>query len=315
MTPSFSPSAWLVVYGALVLLASLAGGWLLLTMRLTHTRLQIAVSFVSGLMLSVALLRFIPHSVHEIGSIETTVQWVLAGFLVMFFLQRFLPYHHHDVEGEEPEGHCGHSGPHDHLSEHSHGHSHSHGEAPSTPSAPRAPGLSWVATTVGMSLHSLVDGIALASSMLANQHGSAGLLVLGTAMAIILHKPLDAMAVATLMTASGCSRTLRQVVNTLLALVTPAGMILFYLGASQFAEANPAVLGSALAFSAGTFLCISASDLLPELQFHSHDRVKLSVALLAGLIVAVLVGLGDVHEHEKEHGEGHGEATAPAAAK
>ena len=40
--------------------------------------------------------------------------------------------------------------------------------------------------------------------------------------------------------------------------------------------------GVALAFSAGTFLCIALSDLLPELQFHSHDRLKLSLALLAG---------------------------------
>ena len=32
--------------------------------------------------------------------------------------------------------------------------------------------------------------------------------------------------------------------------------------------------------------CISLSDLLPELQFHSHDRLMLSVALLLGLGVA-----------------------------
>ncbi len=38
----------------------------------------------------------------------------------------------------------------------------------------------------------------------------------------------------------------------------------------------------ALAFSAGTFLCIALSDLLPELQFHSHDRLKLSISLIAG---------------------------------
>jgi zinc and cadmium transporter len=50
-------------------------------------------------------------------------------------------------------------------------------------------------------------------------------------------------------------------------------------------------LGCALAFCAGTFLCISCSDLLPELQFHSHDRLKLSVALLAGLGVAILIGV------------------------
>ena len=33
------------------------------------------------------------------------------------------------------------------------------------------------------------------------------------------------------------------------------------------------------------------SDLLPELQFHRHDRIKLSMALLAGLLLAYLVGL------------------------
>ena len=37
---------------------------------------------------------------------------------------------------------------------------------------------------------------------------------------------------------------------------------------------------------AGTFLCISLSDLLPELQFHQHDRVKLTIALLLGLTLA-----------------------------
>jgi len=48
-------------------------------------------------------------------------------------------------------------------------------------------------------------------------------------------------------------------------------------------------LGCALAFCAGSFLCIASSDLLPELQFHSHDRLKLSIALIAGLTIAVLI--------------------------
>ena len=61
---------------------------------------------------------------------------------------------------------------------------------------------------------------------------------------------------------------------------------------------------AALAFSAGTFLCIALSDLLPELQFHQHDRVKLSAALLAGIALAwgaarveKLTGEGD-HVHQ-----------------
>jgi zinc and cadmium transporter len=74
-------------------------------------------------------------------------------------------------------------------------------------------------------------------------------------------------------------------------LAIPAGALLFYFGLmSETAGATGGLqqwyVACALAFSAGTFLCISLSDLLPELHFHRHDRVKLSVALLLGLAVA-----------------------------
>ena len=51
-----SPLAMLGLYCAVVFVASLAGGWLPALLRLTHARLQIAVSFVGGLMLGLALL-------------------------------------------------------------------------------------------------------------------------------------------------------------------------------------------------------------------------------------------------------------------
>lgn len=53
------------------------------------------------------------------------------------------------------------------------------------------------------------------------------------------------------------------------------------------AHSTSTLTAVALSFSAGTFLCIALSDLLPELQFHSHDRFKLSVALLAGFFLMV----------------------------
>ncbi len=63
------------------------------------------------------------------------------------------------------------------------------------------------------------------------------------------------------------------------------------------------MLACMLGFSAGTFLCISMSDLMPELQFHHHDRMKLSAALLAGLAIAWVVGIFESqgHEHRKSH--------------
>src|SRR5471032_1808846 len=274
---AISPALLLTTYCALVVLASLAGGWLLLIIRPTHTRLQLATSFVAGLMLGIALLHFLPDAAEQLHSVDRTASWVLGGFLAMFFLQRFFHFHHHDSPEGDPED-CD-----------SHEHNHDHDEHAHTLADKSAQQLSWVGTALGMTLHSLFDGLALAASVAAGAQGHAKLAGLGVAMVVILHKPFDALAISTLMTASGSSRFSRHLLNWLLALVSPAGAILFYFGASHFADSNGALLGCALAFCTGTFLCIACADLLPELQFHSHDRFKLSVALLLGLSIAVII--------------------------
>jgi zinc and cadmium transporter len=278
-----SPGALLMVYCVLVLLASLAGGWLLLAVHLTHTRLQLAVSFVAGLMLGIALLHFLPDANEQLHSLDKTVNWMMGGFLAMFFVQRFFHFHHHDLPEGDPEDCCGHDHDHDHADHHA---DHAHTLADKS-----AKQLSWVGTVLGLTLHSLLDGLALAASVAAGAEGHAKLAGLGVALVVILHKPFDAMAVSTLMAAGGSSRFMRHVLNGIFALASPLGAVLFYVGASHLAGGNAPVLGCALAFCAGSFLCIASSDLLPELQFHSHDRFKLSFMLLAGLGVAVLIGM------------------------
>ena len=281
-------------YCGLVLLASLAGGWLPLVVHLTHTRLQMAMSLVAGLMLGIALLHFLPDAAEQLHSLDRTVAWVLGGFVTMFFLQRFLHFHHHDLPEGDPED-CCRPGPAGNLESHPGHHAH-------TLADKSAKQLSWASTALGLTLHSLLDGLALAAAVEAQSLSPAGLAGLGVALAVIFHKPFDAMAVSTLMTVSGSSQLARQVLNALFALATPLGVVLFYFGASQFAGSNAAFLGCAVGFCAGTFLCIAGSDLLPELQFHSHDRFKLSLALLAGLAVAVLIGQMEAAEPGHEPG-------------
>jgi zinc and cadmium transporter len=293
-----SPVWLLVVYCVLVLLASLAGGWLILFIHLTHTRLQMAISFVAGLMLGIAMLHFLPDAAEQLQSLDRTVEWMLGGFLAMFFLQRFFHFHHHDLPEGDPEDCC----------QHEHGHEHGAPDDPHqeqtrhahTLAEKSAQQLSWVGTALGLTLHSLLDGLALAAAVEAGSHGQMKLAGLGVALAVILHKPFDAMAVSTLMTASGKSKSSRHLLNGLFALAAPLGAGLFYLGASQFADSNAVFLGCALAFCAGTFLCIASSDLLPELQFHSHDRFKLSFALMGGLAVAVLIGVLETEHNEPD---------------
>lgn len=283
-----TPIALLVVYCTLALLAALAGGVLPTLVRLTHTRLQIAISFVGGLMLGLSLLGMLPHALHQVGSVPQTATWLLTGFLVMFFLQRFLPFHHHDVaEGSPPEP-CGHT--------------HSLAER-------SARSLSWAGVALGLSLHSIFDGLAMAAAVAAGHQTQSGALGLGTALAVILHKPFGALAISTLMVASQASRNSQRWVILAFSLVTPLGALLFFLGAGHLAHSHPAWVGAALAFCAGTFLCIACADLLPELQFHSHDRVKLSLALLAGIAVALLIARYG-HAHQSH---GHDAATSISA--
>jgi zinc and cadmium transporter len=266
--PASSPTIELVGYCLLALLAALAGGILPTLIRLTHTRLQLAVSFVAGLMLGLSVLGLLPHATHGLGSIDSAVTWVLTGFLLMFFLQRFLPFHHHDVAEGSPLEPCGHA--------------HSLAER-------SARSLSWIGVALGLSLHSIFDGLALAAAVVSGAQGHGGALGLNTALAVILHKPFGALAIITLMTADGTSKTRRHLVNLAFALVTPLGALLFYAGGAAWAETHPQWLAGSLAICSGTFLCIACADLLPELQFHSHDRFKLSVALALGLAVSLLI--------------------------
>ena len=56
-------SEWIWIWCGIVAVASLAGGLLPLLVRWTHRRLQMALSFVSGVMLGVAMFHMLPHAV------------------------------------------------------------------------------------------------------------------------------------------------------------------------------------------------------------------------------------------------------------
>src|SRR6188474_1950738 len=117
----------LLVYCVVVVGASLAGGALPSLVKLTHRRTQVVMSFVGGLMLGVALLHLLPHSIAEQGSVDRAVLWTLGGLLTMFLLIRVFHVHAHehgdtsDVQDEHRHEHE-HEGPCDHVHHHAHGH-------------------------------------------------------------------------------------------------------------------------------------------------------------------------------------------------
>lgn len=316
-----SPPLLVAVYALLTLVASLAGGWIPALARLTHAGMQVLMSFVAGLMLGVGVFHMIPHAVFALPSaadealpIDRTVWWVMVGLLSTFFLQRFFHFHQHEVPDPSSEhshhADCEHE--HNHAAEQARSgegqHHHGHGEAAA---------LGWLGIALGLVLHTLMDGVALAASVEseAHVHGDQTKLAgLGVFLAIFLHKPLDAMAICALMQRDGWSLRARMLMNALFALICPIGAGLFYVTVGKVAGGQSAVIGCALAFSAGAFLCISLGDLLPEIQFHSHDRIKLSLALALGLALAYAIGFFEEAGHGSGHSHGeHPHGPSPAA--
>ena len=64
----------LILYCVLIVLASLAGGLIPLLVRLTHRRMEIALSFVSGVMLGVALVHLLPGALAEFAATDSAAQ-------------------------------------------------------------------------------------------------------------------------------------------------------------------------------------------------------------------------------------------------
>lgn len=301
---SMLPHVWLIYYCVLILLASIVGGMIPVWWNLTHRWMEMAVSFVAGIMFGVATLHMLPHAilsalsdptVDSYSAVLTLMLWFVVGFVVMFLIERFFCFHHHEAPADE---------------EHFHDEGHVHGpECHDHPNSDHVHNFSWSGATIGLTLHSLLAGVALAASVM-HGHGG-GLPGFGAFLVIFLHKPFDAMTIGTLMARGGWSLTARCVVNAFFSLAIPAGALLFLFGFSPEGGASLVALPPALAFSAGVFLCIAGSDLLPELQFHHHDRFKLSFALVLGLTIAYAAGRleGQSHTHAPT-----GEQTNPAEA-
>jgi zinc and cadmium transporter len=250
----------LYLFSILIVLASLLGGVVPMFIKPTHRRMQLAMSFIGGVMAGVATLDLLPEAL-ELGETKHVMLWLLAGFLAIFLIERFLPSHCHDIA---EKGH--------HSCEHEHK-------------------LTWVGTFAGLSLHSVLAGIALGAAWVAGGVEVA----FGVFIAIVLHKPFDGLTLIAMMRIASVSKVRVLFANFIFAFGVPVGVVFFYFSGGA---SDPAV-SAALAFSAGMFLCISLTDLLPELQFHRHDRFGLTLALLLGLAIAW--GISSLHSHDDSH--------------
>jgi len=139
----------------------------------------------------------------------------------------------------------------------------------------------------GLSTHTLFDGIALAS---ATQEGVGFM----TFIAIAAHKVPSSLSLASILKTEGRSARSVMAYATAFGLMVPLGVALYFLAGTALPLEH--VAPKALAFSAGTFLYIAVSDLLPHINRHGHrGGPRHILALCSGL--GVMYGLSFLGPH------------------
>jgi ZIP family zinc transporter/zinc and cadmium transporter len=225
-------------YAAVAALANVIGA-LAVTGRAAKSLrvIEHCVAFGAGFMLAVALVDVIPEAFARSGVLAGPL--VLGGYLAVHLTQHTLTPHFHFGE----ETHDVH--------------------AVAGPSA-----------LIGLLLHTLFDGVAIASGFLVRP--SLGLLLF---LAILLHKLPEGVTISSLMLAGGRSRAQAVGAATLLGVATVVGVVL--------TDSLPLMARHGLGIAGGVTLYVAASNLVPE--FQSKRSWLLAASFFGGALAVFLV--------------------------
>ena len=232
------------------------------------------VALAVGAMLGGALLHLIPEAYEALGSGPKTGLLVLAGVVAFFVLEKFLHWQHLHGTPEAIEGAAGQ--PHGHH----HGHSHGVGE-------PMA-----ALSLIGSAAHHLLDG-----AMIGGAYALSVETGLVTTLAVVAHEVPQQIGHYGILVYAGLERG-RAVALTLatgLAGLVGAAAVLGV--AASDPAAGQALAQTLLPVTAGMFLYVAGSDLIPELnRSHSHTASKsagqLAMILLGVAMMAALLEFG-----------------------
>ncbi len=242
---------WLYALGSVLLisLVSLVG---VFTLSLNAERLQrivfLLVSFAVGAMLGGAVIHLIPRAFDALGD-RTGGLLVLAGVVAFFMLEKFLHWRH------------------DHGVAHPHGHE-----------AERIQPFALM-NLVGDAAHNLIDGAVIAAAYIVSV--PTGIV---TTVAVMLHEIPQEIGDFGVLVYGGIEPKRALLYNFLSGLAALVGAALA-LGIGSQVEGFADYL---LPITAGSFIYIAGSDLIPELHHHHSTPAIKSVWQL----VMILLGVG-----------------------
>lgn len=137
--------------------------------------------------------------------------------------------------------------------------------------------------TIGDGLHNMLDGFAIASAFAADTR--LGIL---TACAIAAHELPHEIADFIVLLRSGLSKKSAILLNLASAATAFIGVGLSFVLSSFLEKSEPMILAA----SAGMFLYIALSDIIPELHSHDHHAHKDEQGIPTLQMICFLLGIG-----------------------
>lgn len=244
--------AQLLFYGLVAGLFSLVGGFIVLWRADAAKKFIIPLlGFSAGAFLGVAFLDVLPEAVEQAADPHKVFIAVLAGFFLMFALERVLmKFSHGRAAADQGTVHSEHS-----------------------ESLP-------VLIVLSDSLHNFLDGVVIGLAYLANPA-----LALPTALGIAAHEIPQEIGDFTILLDSGWKKINIIMANVLSSLLSVVGIVLAVYFGSRLEVSLPFLLAGV----GGIFIYLAACDLIPEIQDRARDKNMFSI-LFAFLFGLVLVG-------------------------
>ena len=225
-----------------------------------HKILFFLIAFSAGTILGAALFDLLPEAVEHIEESIVFV-YIASGFVAFYFLERFIYWYH--------------------------GHGH-HSDIESQEIEPVTKGFAYL-NILGDAIHNFIDGMIIAAGFTA-----AFPVGIATTIAVIFHELPQEMGDYGILIYAGFEKSKALLLNFAAAFSVVLGGIF----ASFFLETVEALSGILISYSAGAFIYLSASELIPELQEEKDFNRSLIqfVVFLIGL--AVIWYLGIIFHHE-----------------
>ena len=267
----------LLVLSGGIFVVGMIGGYIPLIREWSFDKLSLMVAFGGGTLLAAALFLMLPEGWEHI---EEGAPWadvepgfvaaaaIALGFLLMYLLENLALPHLGHAHGE----HLDRSG------------AAGAAESARERAAHQVGGLS---AFIALSMHTLIDGIALGTAVTGGEDLALGGLVF---LAIIFHKMPAAFSLTSALKADNYSNSTALSYLVIFNAMVPVGAVLAFV----VLYGLPAwLLGAMLCFSAGTFIHVATSDLLPVIhRQHSSKLLPSGVVILGALFMAAFGWIG-----------------------